>query len=137
MVAAHELGHVVACRAGGLPVREIKLSGRGSNTEGVVRWHEPGGIEGYLAGLIARLAGRAADLRWCEETGTPNDSNGCSYDITEYRKMRRAWPSAWGRIPSDRELRTAADRLVRRQWPRILRLAPQLALRGRLPSSAR
>lgn len=137
LVAAHELGHVIGCRANGLDVYEIKLSGRGSNTAGIVRWHTPGGIDGFRASMVALLAGRAADLKWCEETGTPAVSSGCSGDMAEYRRMRRQWPRAWGRVPADREIRANADTIIRRQWAHVVRLAPRLAERGRLPSSAR
>lgn len=127
LVAAHELGHATVWNTAGIVVTSIWLRGRGRRTEGCVeiakRELDAEEWRGWLAGL---LAGEVAGDRWCDlhRLRYPTE---CPWDMREFRWGMRQ-PLARGLTVV--ELRTEARRRVQVEWPRILRLGPQLASRG-------
>jgi hypothetical protein len=136
LIAAHELGHALAWRALGFTVDEVWVKGRGPAAHGRV-WLDITHVKpwtltherGFHTGLFA---GREAELRWCNEHGLPINEASCSEDMAQHARRRR---TSLGRQVRPREAEAEARRLVRRYWPRLVRLAPHLAIRGSLPTS--
>lgn len=137
MVAAHELGHAVVWSATGMRVESIAVTGHGRDTEGRVRLADRAHLSnaadcrGYLLGM---LAGREAEIRWCEATSTRPIADGCAEDRREFGYMYRR-RRQWGVTDTRAALRTQARHLVRAHWPTIARLTPRLAHRGSLPTT--
>ena len=138
MVAAHELGHAAVWSATGMRVELIEVTGHGLRTQGTVqlannaRLSSAADCRSYLVGM---LAGREAEDRWCTVTGTRPVADGCADDRRAFGYMyRRRRP--WGVTETRAELRAQARQLVRQHWPTIARLAPRLARRGSLPTTA-
>jgi hypothetical protein len=128
-VAAHELGHWAVWTDAGLVVKEIRVLGRGAQTEGWVTVTVPPApareqARLYLVGLAA---GRAASLRWCEEQGLAFTERGCREDEKQFRRDRQAL----GLTSLTRgQARAEAARLVRAKWRQICQRAPLLARAG-------
>jgi hypothetical protein len=135
--AAHELGHLIVWeQVPGARIGRVRVSGRGTHVNGYaeVSWtpqSKPDLVReqdhGYLLGM---MAGREADLIWCELTGVRHDPSTCADDLAAVRKARRR--HAPSRQWSERELATSARQLVRARWGRIERLLPKLARTGHL-----
>lgn len=132
-VAAHELGHLVVWeQVPGARIVAIRVRGRGDHSGGYVQvnWpkHDtPDLVHGYLVGM---MAGRAADLIWCELSGRRHDPYTCADDVAAVRTARRRHEPS--RQWSESELARQATQLVRARWGRIVRLVPRLARTGRL-----
>lgn len=130
--AAHELGHVAGFRAAQIAIQEVRVGRDASwvlvdHTEERAALRDPARARGYLIGI---LAGRSAQVRWCEERGrVPNDSSWGG-DLTLVAKLRRRSLATKGLTHG--ELSRAADALVRVRWPWIVRNVPKLARSGRL-----
>jgi hypothetical protein len=132
--AAHELGHLVCFRAANIQVTEIVVRGHGERVSGHV-WvpAQPLPDKSVRLYLSANLAGRAADLRWCDEVGMkPLPERTCADDWNGFRKHRRelGTPHWQSTHQSD------ARRVVAAHWALICRWAPKLARRGSLPVNA-
>lgn len=134
MVAAHELGHAIVWTVTGMRVDAIKVTGHGRATEGTVsladhaRLRCTADCHSYLVGM---LAGREAEILWCDATNTQPVADGCAQDLREFAYMyRRRRP--WGVTESRAALRIQARRLVRVHWRSIVRLTPILARSGHL-----
>jgi hypothetical protein len=133
LVAAHEMGHAVAWHTTGFQIVEIRVSGH-VFPNGYVRIADrehttPELARDYIIGL---LAGREAEHQWCDLTGQSPSDSGSSADLDVYRKYRKydAQHDRFTTHLTDRQLRVAARKVVTAHWPRIERLAPQLAERG-------
>ncbi|HEY3482023.1 MAG TPA: hypothetical protein VGL02_24265 [Streptomyces sp.] len=138
IAAAHEVAHALGFAAAGVPVTEIKVYGRGADAAGHV--FVPGGIEvTNLRGFaVAHFAGRAADLRWCDEHDLPPaPERTCATDMRLVRDFirdagRHAKAQGEKFAPGWGSLRNEAHRFVCAHWPTIARLAPRLARTGSL-----
>jgi hypothetical protein len=136
LIAAHELGHALTWHALGFTVDEIRVVGRGDSAHGWV-WlkHTKDSLStlekerAYHAGL---LAGREAELRWCDENRMKFVEYTCAGDMDNLRRRRR---TTFGRQVSHSAATSDARRLIRSKWGRIVRLAPLLAARGSLSPS--
>jgi hypothetical protein len=129
--AAHELAHLMAFRSAGIEVTEIHVYGRGDSAGGYVYVPKQDLNDQMQRGyLVATLAGREGDIRFCNQVGLKrySDHRSCRLDIAEFRKDKREWRL---KVP-DSVLRTEARRLVSGHWSKILRLAPKLARRGQI-----
>lgn len=137
--AAHEVAHALGFAAAGVPCLEITIKGHGKDVSGYV---EPAGgivVTDLHAFAVAHLAGRAADLRWCELHALPElPERTCRSDEQDLRTfLRDAGREAKGRgekryAPSFGSLRHDAHRFVCTHWSTIARLAPKLARAGHL-----
>lgn len=132
VVAAHELGHLIAWQRAGLHINEIRVLGTGEQAEGYVdlgrqRIRDADQARGYLVGL---LAGREAGNRWCEQAGMRHHEHTCADDMRSFQRLRR---HELARHFTDTALRHDAWALVLAQWEQITRLAPRLARHGWLP----
>lgn len=131
IAAAHELGHYLIFTAAGIEVSEIRVIGRGSSAAGYVCVPPGQSLDEKQQRqlLVGGLAGRQADLRFCEQFGLPpQPAYTCASDMKIVRRDRRQMQdSTW--IST---LRAEARRLVLKHWPHIVRRAPQLARRGTL-----
>ena len=130
-VAAHELGHAIAWKEAGLAATAIRVLGHGDRAQGYVRIenrliYDADAARAYLAGL---LAGREAGIRWCEENGLTHYEHTCHTDLNNFRQQRR---TPLGRQVSVGQARATARLIVRANWCLIVRLAPRLALQGRI-----
>lgn len=130
-VAAHELGHMVTWEHAGFRIQTIRVTGRGTSTQGLVHvdrglLRDPGEVRAWLVGL---LAGREAEQRWCDQTGSAFIEAGSGEDLAQFRKWRR---HEWARRLTERELRIEARQCIRTRWRQIVRLTPRLAHAGRL-----
>lgn len=130
-LAAHEVGHAVACQAAGLRVLEVRLHSRG----GFVRAADadPADQDQVDGELVTLLAGMEAGARWGQKHAglwrgdALRWSRGCSdSDLALFRRMKRN-----ASVPSSR-LESHARSLVARHWSRIDRLSRKLADSGRL-----
>ena len=133
-VAAHELGHLVVWeRVPGARIVTVRVRGKGNNSDGYVEvdwpkhYDTPDMVRGYLVGM---MAGREADLIWCELSGMRHYPDTCADDLAAVRKARRR--HAPSRQWTESELAREARTLVRARWGRILRLVPKLARTGHL-----
>jgi hypothetical protein len=129
VVAAHELGHALTWAAAGMPIVKIWVDGYGEQAHGYVRLDrkklkDAAEARDYLVGM---LAGRAADIRWCDEHGLTHHEYTCADDLASFRKSRK---HPWVRDIPDSEFYTAARIVVRQHWPQICRLAPRLSRHG-------
>ncbi|WP_326960553.1 hypothetical protein [Amycolatopsis sp. NBC_01286] len=132
MLAAHELGHVVAWQHAGFAVAEIKL--HPGNVGGEVSLSKSSRTNlrtieqrrGYLVGL---LAGTEAGARWCELAGEfrGDHASGCAWDHRAFMRNQRHFGLT--HIPKS-EFRREARAIIRAHWRQIFRLAPTLAHRG-------
>nr|WP_042190901.1 hypothetical protein [Kibdelosporangium sp. MJ126-NF4]CEL19681.1 hypothetical protein [Kibdelosporangium sp. MJ126-NF4] len=132
-LAAHELGHAVAWRAGGFEVDEIWIKGHGTRAHGHV-WiaatdDDIRTVEAEHAVQAGLLAGREAQLHWCAETGVTGVDISAEHDMTLYQRRRR---TRLGRQCDSADVQATARRLVRHNWPTITQLTPVLAKAGRL-----
>ena len=134
--AAHELGHALTWHVLGFQVDRICVKGRGDSARGQVTIdipkNKPRTVELERGIHIGLLAGREAQLRWCDETGLPFDERGCADDMAQHRRRRSA--------ELNRELKTSALQaeartLLRSHWRRLARLTPVLAAQGSLSPS--
>ncbi|MFD5245675.1 hypothetical protein ACFWIW_14075 [Amycolatopsis sp. NPDC058340] len=131
-LAAHEVGHAVACQAAGLRVAEVRLlPDRGWVTHKAA---DPGDQDQVDGELVTLLAGREAGARWAQKHhgmwrgDALRWSRGCSAsDLALFRRAKRTASVSPSRLES------RARSLVARQWGRIDRLSRQLADSGRLP----
>lgn len=131
-VAAHELGHYLAWQAADLDIQRIYVAGTGVEAHGKVRIRrqkvrDPEQARAYLVGM---LAGREADIRWCEHNDLEWHEHTSNGDMKAYRSLHRRID--WVRDVTDREFRAEAHRFIVANWSKITRLAPKLAERGRL-----
>ncbi|WP_326960555.1 hypothetical protein [Amycolatopsis sp. NBC_01286] len=139
IAAAHEVAHAIGFAAAGVAVTEIEVYGHGENAAGHV--FVPGGIDvTNLRGFaVAHFAGRAADLRWCDEHQLPPaPERTCATDMAMVREFIRdagRETKAHGEkkfSPGLASLRSEATRFVRAHWSTVARLAPRLARTGSL-----
>lgn len=131
IVAVHELGHWAAAKyVSGVSVVKVRVSGRGSGTQGLCRVRWPEGDNFDHAYLVFWLAGCEAQRLYAEKTGGKLDTSGWRGDLSNFKKVRRK--HAPSRQWSESALRADARRLVRAHWSEIARLAPRLAERGHL-----
>lgn len=131
-VAAHELGHAFAWHVADCAnPTAIRVHGRGVGAHGYVNVaahvRTVDDARCYLAGL---LAGREADMRWCEENDLAHRAQTCSTDLANFRQQRRNYDLC--RQVSTAEARALARRIVRTHWRQIVRLTPRLARAGRI-----
>jgi hypothetical protein len=129
--AVHELGHVVAFEAAGVTVRKVVVTGHGPAAEGQTfpgRYQITSTEQGFGL-LVAALAGRAAEVRWCARNNMPVFDHTCADDMAAYRDLHR---HRLLRHVRDREVIAAAEQLVARHWSRITSDAKRLARTGRL-----
>uniref|UniRef100_UPI003F494324 hypothetical protein n=1 Tax=Amycolatopsis sp. CA-082387 TaxID=3239918 RepID=UPI003F494324 len=129
VAAAHEIAHALGFAAAGVLVTEIKVRGRGESVSGYV--FVPGNtvVHDLRAFAMAHLAGRAADLRWCDEHGLARlPERTCAPDSKDLKQFMRdaQHTQTLGSVRRD------AERFVHANWSRITRLAPRLATRGQL-----
>lgn len=135
VVAAHELAHALVFRAAGIEITDIRVLGTGSGARGYVRVAGNQALNKRQARqyLVAVVAGREGDLRWCDQHGLDRwPDHVCADDFADLRKMRREFreQGELHRGTGTGELRAEARLRVRTYWPRITRLAPRLARRG-------
>jgi hypothetical protein len=130
--AAHEAGHYVVWRAGGVEIHQVYIREQATGTTGyteteLYRLESPEQARSCLLGL---LAGRAAQVRWCEERGlvTPGDEHWAE-DMRRVQVMIRD-PHAAGLSTTVLALESA--RLVRAHWADVVAVARRLDRRGRL-----
>jgi hypothetical protein len=129
IAAAHEIAHALGFAAAGVLVTEIEVHGRGESVGGSVFVPGNAVVNDLRAFGMAHLAGRAADLRWCDEHGLARlPERTCAADSKELRLFMREAKHT----QSLGSVRRDAERFVRANWSRITRLAPRLATRGRL-----
>lgn len=129
IAAAHEIAHALGFAAAGVPVTEIEVYGRGESVGGSV--FVPGNmpVSDLRAFGMAHLAGRAADLRWCDEHGLQRmPERTCHAD----HKLLREFMREAQHTQTLGSVRRDAERFVRANWSRITRFAPRLATRGHL-----
>jgi hypothetical protein len=131
--AAHELGHAVVDLAGGIAVAGITLntrSGVGVTTVGT-DLDRAGDPELWSAYLIACVAGYEAERLWSARHGGRVYRVQSATDFANFLRYRRR-----GNRLSEGAARAAARSILRREWTRVERLAPELARSGRLAGSA-
>ncbi|MGW7537810.1 hypothetical protein [Amycolatopsis sp. NPDC054798] len=134
MLAAHELGHMLAWQQAGFTVAEIKLHPGTAGGEVSLSKSSRSDLRtieqrrGYLVGL---LAGTEAGVRWCELAGEfrAEHSGGCAWDRKAFQRNQQHFGLT--HIPRT-EFRREARAVVRARWHQLFRLAPRLAQRGRL-----
>lgn len=131
--AFHELGHVIAWRDAGLTIQCVRVTGRGRYADGKVvigrqRMSTVEQAKQYLAGLFA---GPEAEIIWCDVNGVRYHEHTAEGDMETLRRWRRNNPAFPDTI-TDKQLRQAARHLAEKKWHTIERLAPRLAVRGRL-----
>ncbi|MFC0540664.1 hypothetical protein [Kutzneria chonburiensis] len=136
IVAAHEVGHLIAFQLADMTITEVRLVGSRIRAEGYVQIEDadqPHDAAQAHAVLVGVLAGVAAGHRWC-------DRHGLTHLVGEDVHDRAAWldlrPKPLFRDVDRRQALADARRLVRQHWSRIERLAPVLAERGFLPPDA-
>lgn len=135
ITAAHELAHLLIFRQAGIECSQIRVYGHGGFARGRVSL-VPGqklNTAQQRGLLVGTLAGREADLRWCDEHGIRrHPERTCAQDRQLYHSDRRRmqFDSA-----SHSALCAETRRLVNKHWSRIQHLAPLLAERGRISVS--
>lgn len=130
-LAAHEVGHAVACQVAGLRVIEVRLlPNRGYVDHVEADPADQGQVDGEL---VVLLAGLEAGARWRQKHSgmwrgeALRWSRGCSdSDLTLFRRTKRNASVSTSRLESQ------ARALVARHWGRIDRLSRTLADTGRL-----
>ncbi|OLL69887.1 hypothetical protein Ae168Ps1_6370c [Pseudonocardia sp. Ae168_Ps1] len=136
-VSAHEIGHLVAWRAGGFAAGPATVTkglfggvGRGdcpSGARGVVDEHN---IDAYLVGCAAGAVTqkRCSKLYLRGRCGSWW-STGCSADRAAFRRMRRSWrrPMSWGQ--AERKAAALLERHARRLDELTIRIATTGAAR--------
>ncbi|MFJ8912340.1 hypothetical protein [Amycolatopsis sp. NPDC102389] len=130
-LAAHEVGHAVACQAAGLRVIAVRLfPDRGYVTHVEADPADQDQVDGELVTL---LAGLEAGARWAQKHRglwrgeALRWSRGCSdSDLALFRRAKR------NASVSPSRLESRARSLVAQQWGRIDRLSRKLADSGRL-----
>lgn len=133
LVAAHELGHVVAMRAAHIGITEVRVGGHGERVYGFVRPNnsdDEAAIQDphrARACLATHLAGYYAESAWCKRHGLPFNASASDADVRVFNKRRKH--AALTGVTTD-QIKADARRLVRAQWGYILRNAPKLARRG-------
>ncbi|MFE0314551.1 hypothetical protein, partial [Amycolatopsis sp. NPDC058986] len=137
MVAAHEVGHLVAWRIAGWTVTQVRLEGRGANTTGTTsidRKQQFANLDHHRGYVVGLLAGIAAGERWCTDhnLSLAEHRSGCAVDLDVYRPARRDLQNAGDERPTTSKLRADARGLVNTHWRLITRLAIRLAQRGSL-----
>ncbi|MFD9966169.1 hypothetical protein [Amycolatopsis sp. NPDC058986] len=133
VAAAHELAHAAGFRRAGVAITEIRVYGHGDRAAGHVDVAGNVPIPNPRLYFAAVLAGRVADLRWCEENGLPQRApRTCADDMRYFRQLYREWRR---KNQGTNALWADARALVRDIWPRLVLLAPSLAVRGRLALS--
>ncbi|WP_410580269.1 hypothetical protein [Amycolatopsis sp. lyj-108] len=131
-LAAHEVGHAIACQAAGLRVIEVRLfPDRGYVEHKEADPADQAQVDGEL---VVLLAGLEAGARWRQKHSglwrgeALRWSRGCSdSDLALFRRTKRNASISPSRLES------RARSLVARQWGRIDRLSRKLADSGRLP----
>lgn len=121
--AAHEFGHVIVNLAHGITVISVQVDSRDySGLTTIEHDDTPAQLRGEL---IAKLAGFEAEHLWCRRHGGHLDPRTAR---TDFARFRRHHPDDLPEVLA----RARARAILIRQWPRIERLAPQLARRGYL-----
>jgi hypothetical protein len=135
VIAAHEVGHLIALQAADVPITEVRVIGHRRTAEGYVLADvdKPRDDEQAHAVLVALFTGVAAGRLWCDRHGLTRLAGEDVDDRAAYRALRRR---PLFRDAAHAEVVADARRLVRQQWARIERLAPVLADRGFLPPDA-
>ncbi|MFC0436641.1 hypothetical protein [Kutzneria buriramensis] len=135
IVAAHEVGHLIAFQLADVKIIEVRLFGSRIRAEGYVQADvdPPRDAAQAHAVLVGVFAGVAAGHRWCDRHGLTHLVGEDVHDRVAYRDLRR---KPLFRDVDRAEAVADARRLVRRHWSRIERLAPVLAARGFLPPDA-
>lgn len=136
IVAAHEVGHLIAFQLADVTITEVRLFGSRIRAEGYVQVDDvdrPRDAAQAHAVLVGVFAGVAAGRRWCDRHGLTHLVGEDVHDRVAYRDLRR---KPLFRDVDRAEAVADACRLVRRHWSRIERLAPVLAERGFLPPDA-
>lgn len=135
IMAAHTLGHVLACRKGGIVYGEVRVSGSGDRVKGSVHIDDRE-FEAACADpsrgralLVSGFAGEAAERFACDEWRY-KPSGGCPEDYAVVRAARKRHP--WLKQYSRGELKASARRLVRANWSWIEGNAYKLAARGHM-----
>ncbi|QYN23158.1 hypothetical protein [Amycolatopsis sp. DSM 110486] len=133
-VAAHEVGHAIACAAAGITVHSVRLwDDRGQVHGDSVDTRDQAKVDGYLVML---LAGWAAGAEWLHRNHGYSRSaalscerRGSRSDWADFRRKKRqgSHSGSW--------YEHQAQKLVRANWNRIDRLAHRLADTGRLSGS--
>lgn len=139
MVAAHELGHAIAWRAGGWPIAHIRVLGKGARSHGetlLARTYAYG-LWQRRSWLVGSLAGAAAGDRWCTEFNLPPalHERGCAADQADFAPEFRSYRAECAEDVTVAQLRAEAAAVIRTHWRAILRLAPRLAACGSLGES--
>ncbi|WP_216210593.1 M50 family metallopeptidase [Amycolatopsis aidingensis] len=125
----HEAGHAIAHQVGGGTVHHVRIV---SDHEGYMRPADEFDPDNPLPWLVMILAGSEAAARFLTRHG---------YSLGEGRRIQRGWCHddrtmfrryARGTGIAEGRARREAQRLVRRHWRQIDRLATKLDRRGRL-----
>jgi hypothetical protein len=132
IMAAHEVGHFIAFRDAGMPVRRVEIDLNGDT--GFNRVDEPGDNQ-HHGFLIAVMGGAAGEKLWCDVYGQelpPHCRNGHSYlgDLTEFRSHQRRHRETRGL--SWRKAERLARDILRDNNKRFRQLTEQLAVDGEL-----
>jgi hypothetical protein len=123
ITAAHELGHAVCAYAHGVGVTSITL---GLTTLDLPDDDDEFTPQHWRAYLVGCMAGYEAEVLWARRVGGTADKRQSGLDMRNFRTYRRR-----GRIDiTEGQARRAARVAVKRNWGRIRRLAPVLAIEG-------
>ena len=130
-MAAHEVGHLVGLRAGGITVLRAQIhDGFFSGRHGITKVDPHQDLDDpdqQLAYLVGTMAGPEAERHWCDLNDRRYNERSGEDDFAEITRWRRTHPEC---RPTDQQLVRAAHTLVLRKWDLIMRLTVKLAQHG-------